>query len=379
MNQSVAIVDVVQTRHKEAMEDNIREIMFGVVKELLERVGIERSDIGTMVSSSSDYWQGISCSNSYYFDAAGANLKSASKAEEDSGLGFIYGVMRILSGHYKTALVVSVTKCSETPTVHTLSHMAADPFFQRPVGLNETVVAGLQAREYKDRYGASEEDLARVVVKNLGNAQRNPYAHRKGALNVKNVLASPMMVHPLREMEIPYTSDGACAILLAEGGIAKDLTDTPVWVEGVGWNVNHTFLGDQDLLDGALPGAAKRAYGMAGVKDPFEEIDVAEICDTSSFHEILWTEQLGFCPPGKGSGLVKEGATAMDGKLPVNPSGGLFGANPYVPRGLIRIAEAALQLKGKAGDRQVSNVDKALAHSVHGLGGQLHSVVILGT
>jgi acetyl-CoA C-acetyltransferase len=378
MDRKVAIVDAVQTKHSDKLEDNIREIMFDVVRRLLDRVGIERSEIGTMVSSSSDYWQGISCSNSYYYDAAGANLKSGSKAAEDSALGFHYGVMRVLSGQYSTALVVSVTKCSESPSVHVLTHMGADPFFQRPVGLNETVVAGLQAREYMNRYGIKEEDLAGVVVKNSGNARRNPHAHRGMELTVEDVLSSPIMVYPLRELDVPSTSDGACAVLLADEKFAKDLTDTPVTVEGIGWSVNHSFLGDQDLLQGSLSKAAEMAYRMAGIKEPVKTIDVAEVCDTTSFHEILWTEQLGFCPPGRGVGLLNDGITSLDGTLPINPSGGLFGANPYVARGLIRIAEAALQIKGEAGEHQVPNVKKALAHSVHGLGGQLQSVVILG-
>jgi len=379
MEQEVAIVDAVQTRHGSALKENIQEIMFNTVRELLDRVGIEKSEIGTMVSSSSDYWQGISCSNSYYYDAAGANLKSGSKAADDSGLGFNYGVMRVLSGHYKTVLVVSVTKCSEAPSVDTLTHMAADPFFQRPVGLNETVAAALQACEYSSRYGLKEEDLAGVPIKNLGNAQNNPNAHRRENLSLDDVLASPMMASPLREIDVPSTSDGACAILLATGEVAKDLTESPVFVRGLGWNVGNTFLGDRDLLNGPLPKAAQMAYRMAGVNDPLNEIDVAEICDTTSFNEILWTEQLGFCAPGKGIDFLKDGTTSMGGALPVNPSGGLFGANPYVARGLIRIAEIALQLKGEAGKRQVPHMKTGLAHSVHGLGGQLHSVVVLGS
>jgi acetyl-CoA C-acetyltransferase len=378
MSQKVAIVDVVQSKHSERLEDNIREIVFELVKELMDHVGIDRSEIGSMISSSSDYFLGTSCSNSYYYDAAGANLKSGSKTPEDSALAFIYGLMRILSGEYKTVLVVSITKCSEVPSVYTLTNLMADPFFQRPIGLNEAVTAGLQAREYMDRYGLTNEQLARVVIKNLANAQKNPYTHRSGEFSINDILSSPMMVYPLREMDIASTSDGACAMLLATEEIARSLTDTPVFVEGVGWSVNSTFLCDQDLLNGTLPKAAEMAYRMAGIKDPLREIDVAEICDTTSFNEILWLEQLGFCSTGKGGQLIDEGVTTMSGKLPVNPSGGLLGANPYVARGLIRIAEAALQLKGEAGNHQVANVSKGLAHSVHGLGGQLHSVVILG-
>lgn len=378
MKQKVAIVDMVQTKHSEELEGNIREIIFEIVKQLLDRVGLKRSEVGTMVSSSSDYFQGVSCSNSYYYDAAGANLKSGSKAAEDSALGFMYGMMRILSGEYKTVLVISITKCSEVPSVHTLTNLMADPFFQRPTGLNEVVTGALQATQYMNRYRLTEEQLARVVVKNLGNAQKNPHAHRSGKLQTKDVLASPMMVYPLREMDVASTSDGACAVLLATEEIARDLTDIPVFVQGAGWSVNSTFLGDQDLLNGSLPRAAEMAYRMAEVKDPLQEIDVAEICDTTSFHEILWLEQLGFCRPGDGGRLIDEGITTIGGRLPVNPSGGLMGANPYVARGLIRIAEAALQVKGEAKDRQVAHVKRALAHSVHGLGGQLHSVVILG-
>ena len=378
MEQEVAIVDAVQTQHGSALKENIQEIMFNTVRELLDRVGIEKSEIGTMISSSSDYWQGISCSNSYYYDAAGANLKSGSKAAEDSALGFNYGVIRILSGHYKTVLVVSVTKCSEAPPVNTVTHMATDPFFQRPIGLNETVAAALQAGAYLDRYGLKEEALAGIPIKNLGNAQNNLNAHRGGVLSLDEILTSPMMASPLREIDVPSTSDGACAVLLATGEVAKDLTESPVFVRGLGWNVSNTFLGDRDLLNGSLPKAAEMAYRMAGVNEPLNDIDVAEICDTTSFNEILWTEQLGFCGPGKGIDLLKDGTTSMGGALPVNPSGGLFGANPYVARGLIRIAEIALQLKGEAGKRQVPDVKTGLAHSVHGLGGQLHSVVVLG-
>lgn len=378
MTRRVAVVDAVQTNHGEKLDDNVQEMMFDVVRRLMDRVGMDRSDIGTVISSSSDYWQGISCSNSYYFDAAGANLKSGSKVAEDSAFAFIYGMMRILSGHYRTALVVSSTKCSESPSVHTLTSVSGDPFFQRPIGLNEVVAAAFQAQAHVERYSVSREQAARVVVKNMSHAKKNPHSHRGGDLTIDEVLASPVMVAPFREMDVPATSDGAVAVLLADADTAKDLTDTPVFVQGVGWSADGYLLGDRDLLDGSLRKAAEKAYRMAGVEDPSREIDVAELCDVSSFQEIMSTEQLGFCEPGKGCRLVEDGVTAMDGRLPVNPSGGLFGAHPYVARGLIRIAEAAMQVKGEAGDHQVGDVKRALAQGVHGLGGQSNSVVILG-
>lgn len=378
MTQRIAIVDFVQTKHGERLSDNVQELIFGVVGRLLDRVQMDRSEIGTIISSSADYWQGVSCSNSYYYDAAGGNLKSGSKVTEDSVFSLIYGMMRILAGHYRTALVVGVTKCSECPSEHTLTNLAADPFLQRPIGLTAVSAEGLQARVYMDRYGVDEASVAGVVVKNMSNALANPYAHRGGKVSTEEVLASPIMAAPLRRMDVPATSDGACALLLADEHTATQLTDKPVFIHGAGWSVDHTYIGDRDLLGGALPKAAHMAYERADVHDPRTEIDVAEICDVTSFHEILWTEQLGFCTPGTGCRLLEEGVTAMNGRLPVNPSGGLFGANPFVARGLLRVGEAYLQVRGDAGAHQVPGVNRALAHGVHGLGGQSHSVVILG-
>ena len=117
---------------------------------------------------------------------------------------------------------------------------------------------------------------------------------------------------------------------------------------------------------------------MAGIKDPRKKIDVAEICEPYAFQELLWCEQLGLCGEGKGGDLIDSGITGMDGSLPVNPSGGVLAMNPYPARGLYRIAEAVLQIKGQAGEHQVrKKVKTALAHSTHGFGGQCHSVIIL--
>lgn len=378
MPSRVAIVDFVQTKHDGHLVENVRELTFGVAKKLMDRVGIDRSEIGTMISSSADYWQGISCSNSYYYDSAGGNLKSGSKVSEDSAFALMYGMMRILSGHYRTALLVAVTKCSECPSEHTLTNLSADPFFQRPLGVNGLTVAGLQARHYLHRYGPPIDAAARVVVKNRSNAAKNTYAHVQSTVTVEDVLSSPSIAAPLRQLDVPVTSDGSCALLLAEERTARELCDNPVFIEGVGWSVDQSFIGDRDLLQGVLPRAAAMAYKRAGITDPVQQIDVAEISETSSYNEFLWSEGLGLAKPGEGWRLATEGISSLEGRLPINPSGGLFGANPQVARGLVRAGEAYLQVRGMAGDHQVPGVDKALAHSVHGLGGQSHSVVILG-
>ena len=137
-------------------------------------------------------------------------------------------------------------------------------------------------------------------------------------------------------------------------------------------------MGDRDPLESrALKAASRKAYEMAGIKDPLKELDVAEICEPYAFQELLWYEGLGFCGEGEGAKLLDDGVTEMGGELPVNPSGGVLSTNPFCARGAIRAAEAALQLWGRAGERQVPDAEKALVHSVHGLGGQLHVVAIL--
>ncbi len=378
MTKKVAIVAVAQMGHDEIFNLNIREIAYQVVKSLLAQAGISRDEIGTIITSSSDYWQGISCSNSYYYDAVGGYLKNSSKTEEDGAFALLYGYLRVMSSHFDTAIVHAITKMSEIPEPSTLTNMYADPFFQRPIGIDDLSAAALQANSYMARYGITEEQAAKVVVKNLSNARNNPYAFKKEKVTVEDVLKSERLAYPIKALDCAPESDATCAILLASEEKAKQLTETPVWIKGVGWSVDDYFLGDRNFLNGGLKRAAQKAYAMAGISKPLGEINVAEICEPYSYQELLWYEQLGFCREGEGGKFIDKGMTSLDGKLPVNPSGGVLAANPYVARGLIRIAEAALQVMGKAENRQVPDVKTALAHSTHGLAGQHHSVVILG-
>ncbi len=380
MTNRVGIVDVAMTPGVET-KDYFLDQVFRVTKEVLDKAGLKRDDVSTIISASSDVFHGgVSCANSYYWDAGAAFLKNGSRQDGESLFAFIYAVMRILTGHFDTALVLGVCKGSENPDNDMLTHFFTDPFYQRQMGLNETVAAALQKREYMDRYGITDEQCAGVVVKNLENALGNPYAHVKKKVTVDDVLASEVIMDPLKAMECAPKSEGMIAMLLAKEDVAKKLTDKPVWFQGYGSSMDRFYLGDRDLLDGQLPNAAKRAYDAAGIKDPKKEIDVAEICEPYSFQELLWYEDLGFCGRGEGGKFLDSGATARNGEIPVNPSGGVLASNPYVTRGLYRLAEGFLQIRGQAGERQLdSTVNTALAHSTHGFAGQCHAVAIIGS
>jgi acetyl-CoA C-acetyltransferase len=180
-------------------------------------------------------------------------------------------------------------------------------------------------------------------------------------------------------MEMAPKSEGMVAMVLATEKKAKKLTKKPVWFKGYGSSLDTFYLGDRDLLDGQLKNAAARAYKMAGITDPRQEIDLAELTEPYAFQELMWCEDLGFCGRGEGGQWLDSGATAMNGKLPVNASGGVLANNPYVSRGLQRLVEATLQIRGEAGERQVKKkVKTALAHGTHGFAGQCHAVAIIG-
>jgi acetyl-CoA C-acetyltransferase len=173
-------------------------------------------------------------------------------------------------------------------------------------------------------------------------------------------------------------SDGACALILAAEEKAREFTDRPVWIEGVG-TCQDGYLRDRSMqnLD-SLQKAARTAYEMAGVKDPMAELDAAEVSEKFAHEELMIYEALGLCDEGQGKGLIEGGATRRDGKMPVNPSGGALGADPVCATGLIRVIEAAKQIRGEAGECQVSNVRRALAHGQFGMCCQKNTVYVLG-
>lgn len=379
MTNRVAIASVAQSPGAES-KDNFYDQAYRVAREVLDKAGIRRDDLGTIVTASSDIFHGgISCANSYYWETTGAFLKNASRQDGESLFAFFYGVMRILSGQYDTALVMALCKGSENPPNDTCTLMFADPFYQRGVGLQETLAAALQMRLYMERYGIREEQCAEVAVKNLGNALGNPYAHRKGRYTAEQVLSAERICDPLTALQVAPKSEGMVALLLASEEKAAALTDRPVWFKGFGSSLDASFLGDRDLLRGQLRVAAGRAYRMAGIGAPGREIDLAEITEPYAFQELLWCEDLGFCGEGQGGKLLESGKTRRGGDLPVNPSGGVLANNPYVSRGLQRLVEAVLQIRGEAGEHQVDReVRTALAHGTHGFAGQCHAVAIVG-
>ena len=373
-----AIIGTAQTKYERRKKDQTYyDMVYQVTTAALNDAGLTLADIDNVITVSNDFFDGRTISSMAVGEAAGAHDKNISTVEGDGTFGAFYGAMRVWGG-YRSTLVVAHSKGSEGNPKF-ISNAMFDPVYHRPLGLDAISSAALQANAYMTRYGITEEQCALVSVKNHGNAKRNPYAQLPLDLTVADVMRSPKIADPLKRLDCSPVSDGAAAIIIGNEEIVRKARSKPVWIKGVAHCAEEYFLGDRDLSNPkALRDAAKRAYQMAGIVNPRNEIDVAEVYDAFSYMEPLWLEGLGMCEPGAGGVLTESGATKMDGALPVNPSGGVLSAHAVLVAGLARLIESSLQVRGEAGSHQIKGVKTALAHGFNGACGQSHCVWILG-
>lgn len=373
----IAIVGVAQTKYERRKKDEtFYDLVYEVTKEALKDSGFTLDDIDNVITVSNDFLDGRTISSMAVGEAAGAWDKNISTVEGDGTFGALYGAMRVLGG-FRTTLVVAHSKGSEGNMKY-LTNGMFDPIYQRSLGLESISSSALQANLYMERYGLTEEDFAWVSVKNHSNAKNNPYAHLPMDLTVEDVMRSRKIADPIKLLDCSPVSDGAAAIIIADEAYTKKAKTKPVWIKGIAHCVDDYFIGDRDLADPrSLRDAARRAYSMAGILNPLEEIDVVELYDAFSYMEPLWLEGMGFCLPGQGTKMLKDDITTMAGSLPVSPSGGVLSSHAVLVAGLARIIEAGLQIRGDACSRQVEGVKTALAHGINGPCGQSHCVWIL--
>lgn len=380
MSERVAIVGVAQTVFSPKRPDvNYAELAYEAISRALQSTGLSvEADIDNAVSCSQDIWDGQTISNIGITDVIGGHLRNEEKLAMDGSTAVYYATIGILSGEFDCTLVLAHTKMSQTNR-NIVNNTAFDPIYSRLLGLDFTSAAALQAQRYMSRYNISEKQVAEVVIKNLANATRNPWVHNKGFYTLDEVLDSQVISSPIRKMDIAPDSDGAVAIVMASEKKASKVTDRPVWIKGIGACYDAHYLGDRDLSEcWALRRAVEQAYRMAEIDHPRDEIDLVELGDEFSYQELLWLEGLGICGAGEAAELTGRGFTSFDGPLPVNPSGGLLAGVPTNVSGLNRVAEAALQIRGEAGDHQVGDVRIAVAQGHSGFCGQHQCVIVLG-
>jgi acetyl-CoA C-acetyltransferase len=373
-----AIIGVGMTNiEAEKRRETFADMAWEAVNKALSDAGMTIADIDNVVTTSSDFWDGRTISLMAVGDVSGAAEKNVSCVEGDGTYGAFYANARALSGSYKTTLVTGHSKGSQCVS-SLITNAAFDPIYERALGMDMVTACAMQANAYMNRTGVKPEDAALVSVKNHGNALKNPVAQLPMNITVNDVMASEMIADPLRKLDCSPVSDGCCAVIIAHESVATKFRQKPVWIRGLSFCTDSFFFGDRDLARSkALTEAAKKAYAMAGIKDPRKEIDLVELYDAFSYQELLWLEEMGLADYGKAAARLKAGEFNLDGALPVNPSGGLLSGHPVIAAGLYRIAEIVLQLRGDAGAHQVKKAKTGLAHGVNGLCGQSHCVWIL--
>lgn len=364
MDRKVAVVAQKQINSADVGIPRER-MLFELVKGLYEEVGITRHDIDTFVLCSNDFHAGHTISNVFEDCPVGAYMKDETKVEADGLWAATYALVRILSGLYDTALVVGNSQGGSVMRPYLMMDYMMSPVYDRQIGLmNELSAAALQAHDYIDGRGVPESILDEIAARNLASAANNPDAFngRSGA-TAADVAATEMLYEPLRKGHCYPFTDGACAILIASEEKAGELTDTPVWIRGVGDSID-TYYWERDLVDvRSVKLAGERASRVAGIGAG--DLDVVELSAKFAHQEPIILEGLGL--PADGGGAA------------VSPSGGAFGAYAFNAAGLVRIAECFKQLSGSAGDTQVGDATNALAHGQDGFCMQHNAVMILST
>lgn len=356
-------------------------LVFELTRGLFDDLGIDRHGVDTFIMCSNDFLDGRTISNVFLDAPAGAYLKDETKVEMDGLHALAYGYMRILSGQYQTALVVSLALTGSQISPYAYSHYALNPVYDRQVGLlNDLSGAALQARAYLSRSGYSEGLLDLVAAKDLESAAKNPrQVRRVEGAGLERVKASDPLYEPLRELHCFPPTDAGCVVLLASEKRAAELTDKPVWIRGYGSSIESYYFGDRDLSRSpSTAEAAKRAYRLAGVSDPSKDIDLAEVSALYAHQEPLLAESMGLLPEGEAEKAYRSGDVGPTGPMPINPSGGSLGAHAPCVGGLMRLCEAVLQLRGEAGPVQLERAKTALVHGQDGLCAQQNVVMVLG-
>jgi acetyl-CoA C-acetyltransferase len=384
MTQNVAVVGVGQTRYGNRHDVNYVELMREAVTACLADAGVEIDEIDAVVSGSMPaLMEGIEAPELWLSEGLGAVNKPMMRVATcgSTGMSIAHSAYyHVASGVHDLVLAVGFEKMYQSDPQGAMSTVG-DPIFMRAFLAGAPGIIALQCREYMARCAVPAERIraaaARVSVRNHVAALKNPYAHIKQDITVEDVLRSRVVCEPLRLLDICPSSDGACAVLFASEKRAKRFSGDLAWVKGLAYAGDEYWIADKDLArwQSAIV-AAETAYEMAGISDPLEELDVAEVYNPFTFQEMIFYECFRFCPEGMAYQFVEDGVFDPEGKLPCDPSGGVLCSNAIGATALVRVGEAALQVMGKAGERQVRGAKTALSH---GWGGaiQFNGVMIL--
>ena len=384
--RKVAVVGAGMTKFVRRAQETGKELSWQAAHMALESCEMTMENIEAVcLGTAPDAFDGVHMNGEYLSDGAGAWRKPYMRSYVGGGTGVfvpIQGWYHVASGLFDVVLVVAEEKMSSYyPHAQGAFLTIFDHTTERPLKPNLLWIFALEMMRYMATYDVAKEDIARVSVLHKRNAADHPCALLGDPnITVEDVLNSETLAWPVQRYDVSPVSDGAVAIVLAAEHVAKRITDKPVWIEGVGWNLDTAHLTNRDL---AYPRyveyAARMAYEMAGIKEPRKEIHIAEPYDPFDYKALHHLEGLQLAERGQAARLYIDGVAARDGDMPVCPSGGLLGVgNPIAAAGLMKIAELFWQLRGEAGPRQVSGQPKRGLAQAWGDLMQVGTVVIMG-
>jgi acetyl-CoA C-acetyltransferase len=381
MSVRAAVLGTGQTHHKAKRQD---VSMAGLLREAIDRamadaqVGWDDID-AVVVGKAPDFFEGVMMPELFLADAIGAVGKPLLRVHTAGSVGgstACVAASLVQGGVHERVLAVAWEKQSESNAMWALSIPIP---FNMPVNAGAGGYFAPHVRSYIRRSGAPEHIGAMVAAKDRRNGAKNPYAHLKQAdITVESVQASQMLWDPIRYDETCPSSDGAGAVVIGSETAARAV-DRPAWIHATAMRTEPTTYAGRDQVNPqAGRDAAAALWKRAGITNPLEQVDAAEIYVPFSWFEPMWLENLGFMPEGTGWQLTEAGETDLGGKLPVNPSGGVLSSNPIGASGMLRFAEAAMQVMGRAGEHQVDGARTALGHA-YGGGSQFYAMWVVGS
>ncbi len=372
----VAVVGIGHSKFGRRADVNIGELAFESIKQAVDDAGVDKKDIKNVVVGSMGTWYeeslpavvvneyaGLSGAGTMRVEAACASGSAAVKSAYNS----------ILSGEGDIAMAVGVEKMTEvdsSTSVELIGRAGSYTWEFENYGMTFPAYYALYAVSHMNRFGTTEEDMSRVAVKAHRYGAMNPLAQFQKEITLEKALSSQVVAWPLKLYDACPLTDGSAAVVLASEEMAKKLTDTPIWIRGVGYSSDSANLSRRSDYVGlkAVVNAAGSAYAMAKVTP--KDIDVATAHDCFTIAELMAYEDLGFCKKGEAAKMIREGETELGGRIPINLDGGLKAkGHPIGATGVSMTVEITKQLRGEAGKRQAPiRKGVGLVHNVGGTG-----------
>lgn len=377
--KGVAIIGVGQTKFGELWEKSLSDIAVEAGLRAIEDAEVSGREIdaiygGNMSAGRFTEQEHIGAMIADYAGLSELHVPAArvEAACASGALALHFAVLSIASGWYDIVIAAGVEKMTDVASdvVDDLLSSSVDREWESTCGATLPSLFAMIAMAHMKKYETTREQIAKVAVKNHHNATFNHYAQFKSEVSIENVLNSPLVSDPLRILDCSSVADGAAAVVLCSEELARNYTDSPIYIKASAQASDTISLHDRREITtmDATVHAAKKAYRMASLEP--SKINVAEVHDAYTISEIVSIEDLGFFDKGYGGIATEEGQTEIGGDIPINPSGGLKACgHPLGATGIRQAVEIVQQLRGEAGRKQVPNAEFGLSHNIGGTGG----------